>query len=99
MQDRGEIEITYLEKESNGSIESPFDYIFQEALDPDEENAELQVLLFKNHPLWAKKIDPEVQKILAISDSIYRVLVEKMHFDTSDALKIRNEWVKKRVCK
>lgn len=99
LQDRGEIEITYLEKESNGSIKSPFDYIFQEALDPDEENAELQVLLFNNHPLWVKKIDPEVQKILAISDSIYRVLVEKMHFDTSDALKIRNEWVKKRVCK
>lgn len=97
LQDNSEIEITYIERDSSGSIDSPFDYIYQEALDPEEENAELQVQMFKSHPLWNKKIDPEVQKILATSDAIYRVLVEKLHFDTSDALKIRNEWVKKRT--
>ena len=97
LQGNEEIEITYIERDSSGSIDSPFDYIYQEAVDPEEENAELQVQLFKSHPLWNKKIDPEVQKILATSDAIYRVLVEKLHFDTSDALKIRNEWVKKRT--
>ena len=54
-------------------------------------------MLFKNHPLWKKKIDDEVKQILATSDAIYRVLVEKLGLDTSNALKIRNEWVSKRT--
>lgn len=97
LQDKGEIDITYIVKDINGNVESPFDYIYQEALDPDEENDELQVLLYKNHFLWNKEIDPDVQKILATSDAIYRVLVEKLNIDTSDALKIRNEWLKNRT--
>ena len=57
----------------------------------------LQVLLFKNHPLWKKKVDDDVKKVLATSDAIYRLLVEKLSYDASKALKIRNEWVVKRT--
>ena len=38
-------------------------------------------------------------KILATSDAIYRVLVEKLGKDTNEALKIRNEWINQRVSK
>lgn len=92
-----EIAIVYLEKESD-IIDAPFDYIYQEPLDEDD-NAELQVILFKNHQLWEKRIDSEVQKILATSDAIYRVLVEKLHYETSESLMIRNEWIKERTTK
>ena len=93
--DEGEIIITYLEKESGSSIHAPFDYIFAES--DDDDTAELQVLLFKNHPLWKKKVDDDVKKVLATSDAIYRLLVEKLSYDASKALKIRNEWVVKRT--
>lgn len=95
LEDEGEILITYLEKEDAGSIRAPFDYIFAES--EDDEKAELQVILFKSHPLWSKKVDDEVRKIIATSDAIYRMLVEKLGFDTSKALKLRNEWVAQRT--
>lgn len=95
IEDEGEIFITYLEKEDGGNIKAPYDYIFADS--DEEDRAELQVMLFKNHPLWKKKIDDEVKQILATSDAIYRVLVEKLGLDTSSALKIRNEWVSKRT--
>lgn len=97
LEDEGEIKITYLEKDARSDMNEAFDYIFQESFDPEEEPAELQVVVFKNHPLWEKKIDSEVIKILATSDAIYRVLVEKLEFDTSEALKIRNDWVYSRT--
>jgi len=95
LEDEGEIVITYLEKEDSGNVNAPFDYIFAES--DEEDKAELQVMVFKNHPLWKKKTDDEVMRILATSDAIYRVLVEKLGLDTSKALKIRNEWVQKRT--
>lgn len=95
LDEEGEIVITYLEKEVGGNINLPFDYIFSE--NDDDDKAELQVIVFKDHPLWGKKTDDEVIRILATSDSIYRVLVEKLYFDTSKALKIRNEWLTKRT--
>lgn len=95
LEDEGEITITYLEKEYGGNIDAPFDYIFAESEEDDK--AELQVMVFKSHPLWKKKTDDEVMRILATSDAIYRVLVEKLAFDTSKALKIRNEWLLKRT--
>ena len=98
LQDGREIAIIYLERESD-VINAPFDYIYQEPLDEEEDDEELQVILFKNHPLWDKKVDSEVQKILATSDAIYRVLVEKLNYDTSEALKIRNEWIRQRTSK
>ncbi len=95
LEDEGEIVITYLEKEDGGSIQTPFDYIFSDS--EDEDRSELQVILFKSHPLWKKKVDDEVRKIVATSDAIYRMMVEKLGIDTSKALKIRNEWVMKRT--
>lgn len=95
LEDEGEIVITYLEKEDSGNVNAPFDYIFAES--EEEDKAELQVMVFKNYPLWKKKTDDEVMRILATSDAIYRVLVEKLGLDTSKALKIRNEWVQKRT--
>ncbi len=95
LEDEGEITITYLEKEDSGNIHALFDYIFAES--DEDDKAELQVILFKNHPLWSKKVDDEVRKIIATSDAIYRMLVEKLGFETSKALKIRNEWVTKRT--
>lgn len=97
LDDFGEIKITYLETEN--TLQVPFDYIFDDEVYEDDYNAELQVIVIKNHPLWEKKIDPEIQKILITSDSIYRMLVEKLKFDTSDALKIRNEWINSRTSK
>ena len=91
LEDEGEVMITYLEKEDAGNIQAPYDYIFSDV--EDEDKAELQVILFKAHPLWSKKVDSEVRRIVATSDAIYRMLVEKIELDTSKALKIRNEWV------
>ena len=92
-----EIDISYIEKEMSSGIKAPFDYIFSESLDPDESNSELQVIVFKTHPLWAKKIDHDLMKILATSDAIYRLLVEKLSYDSSEALRVRNEWLSNRV--
>jgi hypothetical protein len=92
----GEINITYLEKATGGNVRAPFDYIFDDDIE-DGEKAELQVIVFKDHPLWEKRIDTEVMKILATSDAIYRMLVEKLDIDASEALRIRNEWILKRT--
>ena len=97
LDDETEIDITYLEKDSPRNIQAPFDYIFSEASELDEEHAELQVITFKDYVLWEKKIDRDVIKILATYDAIYRVLVEKLGYDTSDALKIRNRWIMNRI--
>ena len=93
LDDEEEIRITYLEKNNEGTYGAPFDYIFSD----EDENSELQVVMFKEHPLWQKKIDSDVIEILATSDAIYRVLVEKLGRDTNEALKIRNEWMNQRV--
>lgn len=98
LENQGEIVITYVVKENGGTVPSPFDYIFSAADEEEaEQKAELQVIVFKNHALWEKKIDDEVRLILATQDSIYRMLVEKLQFDTSKALKIRNEWLARRL--
>lgn len=87
------INITYLEKTLSGGVKAPFDYIFDPSYEEDEPS-ELQVILYRDHPLWEKsKTDSEIVKVLATSDAIYRVLVEELNYDTSKALKIRNEWV------
>ncbi len=98
LDNQGEILITFVEKENDSDIPSPFDYIFSDVDEADDEQkAELQVIVFNNHPLWKKKVDGESRVILATQDSIYRMLVEKLQFDTSKALKIRNEWLAKRL--
>lgn len=96
LEDGTTIGIVYVEKETGGNVKAPFDYVY----DPDDDDdlkAELQVLVYRDHPLWTKNIDSEVRKILATSDAIYRMLVEQNDMDPSSALKIRNEWVAKRT--
>ena len=93
LEDEGEIHITFIEKEEEGQNVGPYDYIF----DPMQEPQELQVIVYKEHPLWRKKIDSEVRKIVATSDAIYRALVEQLNYDSRRALAIRNEWVSQRV--
>lgn len=93
LEDETELQITYVEKEDEGLDVGPYDYI----LDMMQEPLELQVLVFKNHPLWRKKIDKEVRMIIATSDAIYRALVVNFNQDPREAQKIRNEWVLKRT--
>lgn len=93
LEDGSEIQITYVEKEEDGHDVGPYDYIFDIMQEPQE----LQVLVYKNHPLWRKKIDGEVRKIIATSDAIYRALVVDLDVDSRKALKIRNEWVSQRT--
>lgn len=98
LENQGEIFITYVVQENGSNIPSPFDYIFSDVGETDDEQkAELLVIVYNNHPLWKKKVDDEARLILATQDSIYRMLVEKLQFETSKALKIRNEWLAKRL--
>ena len=89
LEDGSEIQITFVEKEEDGHDVGPYDYIFEMWREPQE----LQVIVYKDHPLWRKKIDGEVRRIIATSDAIYRMLVEQFNEDCRKALKIRNEWV------
>lgn len=93
LEDGSEIQIAFVEKEEDGHDVGPYDYIFDIMQEPQE----LQVLVYKNHPLWRKKIDGEVRKIIATSDAIYRALVVDLDVDSRKALKIRNEWVAQRT--
>lgn len=93
MEDGNEILITFMELEEEGDNVGPYDYIFNDMQEPQE----LQVLVYKNHPLWRKKIDSEVRKIIATSDAIYRALVDNNYVDSRKALAIRNEWVSQRT--
>ena len=93
LENGNEIQITFVEKEEDGHDVGPYDYI----LDMMQEPQELQVLVYKNHPLWRKKIDSEVRRIIATSDAIYRTLVVELDVDSRKALTIRNEWVSQRT--
>lgn len=93
LEDGSEIQITFVEKEEDGHDVGPYDYIFEMMKEPQE----LQVIVYKSHPLWKKKIDGEVRKIIATSDAIYRALVVDLDVDSRKALKIRNEWVSQRT--
>lgn len=94
LEDGNEIQITFVEKEEDGHDVGPYDFIFDDIM---KEPQELQVIVYKNHPLWRKKIDGEVRKIIATSDAIYRALVDYFDVDSRKALKIRNEWVSQRT--
>ena len=98
LKDEGEIEISYLEKTMSGKMKAPFDYIFEESDDAGMPG-KLQVIVFTDHPIWSKKDDNEVVKVLATSDSIYRLLVEELSYDAYEARTIRDEWVWKRTAK
>ena len=95
LKNEGEILISYLEKSGSDKNLGAFDYIF----DDDEDVARLQVILFRDHPLFEKKPDWELMKIVATSDAIYRLLVETLSYDAYEARAIRNEWLWKRTSK
>lgn len=95
LKNEGEIQISYLEKTGSDRNTGPFDYIY----DDDEDAAKLQVILFRDHPLFEKNPDGELMKIVATSDAIYRLLVETLSYDAYEARAIRNEWVWKRTAK
>ena len=58
--------IKYVPGDSPRNIQAPFDYIFSEASEFEEDRSELQVITFKDHPLWEKKVD----KIIEIYNQI-----------------------------
>lgn len=94
LKDGREIKITYIQKElyAKSSKIGPFDYIFDEFEEESKINS-LQVINYKDHPLWNSDCDDNLIKILSVSDSIYRVLVEKLGFDVYEARLLRNEWI------
>lgn len=98
LKDQGEIAISYVETTSSGKQHSPFDFIYDDA-DEDGEASNLQVIVFTDHPLWGKKDNQEVIKVLATSDAIYRLLVEELSYSPYEARGIRDEWVWKRTAK
>ena len=83
-------------EQTESELDVPFDYIFEDT-DEDEGSLELQVVVLNDHPLWQKRYNPELRQILATSDAIYRVLVERLGYDASEAHMVRNEWVRKRI--
>lgn len=89
LEDGSEIIITFLEKEEDGHAVGPYDYVYNQWQNPQE----LEVIVYKNHPLWHKKIDSDVRRIIATSDSIYRMLIEQENTEWRKALYIRNTWV------
>lgn len=97
LEDYGLIEISYFEKDGNANVDYPFDYIFEEKYDENDTNAELQVIVINDHPLWSEKIDSSIKRTLVTSDAIYRMLVEQLHMDSANAFKIRNEWINERT--
>lgn len=36
----------------------------------EADTAELQVIVFKNHPLWKKKVDDDIKRVVSTSDAI-----------------------------
>jgi len=91
----GEILISYLEKSGSDKNRGAFDYIY----DDTEDVAKLQVILFRDHPLFEKNPNWELMEIVATSDAIYRLLVETLSYDAYEARTIRNEWLWKRTAK
>lgn len=91
--DSGEvIHISIVNKTNGNDVNAPFDYIYQEGDDSNDPSA-LQVIIYEDHPLWKKRIDETVRQILAASDAIYRVLVERLGVEPSEATRLRNDWV------
>lgn len=86
------INITIVNRKNGNDVTAPFDYIYQDG-DDDSDPSALQVIVYEDHPLWKKKIDEGVRQVLAASDAIYRVLVEKLAVQPAEATRLRNDWV------
>lgn len=86
------VNITIVNRKNGNDVTAPFDYIYQEG-DDDGDPSALQVIVYEDHPLWKKKIDEGVRQVLAASDAIYRVLVERLGIHPAEAARLRNDWV------
>lgn len=84
-----EIRITYTETEEDSYLQAPFDYSFSE----EDDFYELEVIVNNAHPLWAKKVDSTVMRILATSDALLRALIDENLATSREANKIRKEWI------
>lgn len=88
------IPITYTTQLSSGGFDIPFDMIYDDEV---EDEPQLQVITYTNHPLWTGKENPETVKTIAIADAIFRVLVTKLSVQPSEAFKIKNSWIMTRI--
>ena len=86
------VNITIVNRGRGSDVNAPFDYIYEEG-DDDGDPSALQVIVYEDHPLWKKKVSDEVRQVLAASDAIYRVLVEKLSVAPAEATRMRNDWV------
>lgn len=91
--EEGEIRIA-LQKKDMSADSAPFDYVFDEH--DDGQPSDLTVVLYAGHKLWGNfTADIEkVARVLATSDAIYRMLVEKLDYDPRNAQNLRNEWIR-----
>lgn len=88
------IPITLVEVTSSDRVNAPFDFMYEDSL---EDEPELQVLVYTDHPLFTTKDNQETIRILATADAIYRVLVERHAIAPGKAFAIRNDWIMKRL--
>lgn len=88
------IPITLLEWTLSEGITTPFDYIYEDDI---EDEPELQVIVYTDHPLFAEKENQSTIRILATADAIFRVLVERHSFDSGKAFNIKNKWIMKKL--
>ena len=86
------VNITIVNRGRGSDVNAPFDYIYEEGDDDGDPSAH-QVIVYEDHPLWTKKVSDEVRQVLAASDAIYRVLVEKLSVAPAEATRMRNDWV------
>ncbi len=88
------IPITLQEWTSSDRISMPFDYIYEDEL---EDEPELQVIVYTDHPLFAGKENQNTIRVLATAEAIFRVLIDKHSIDSRKAFSIKNQWIMKRL--
>lgn len=88
------IPITLLESTSSERYATPFDYIYEDEL---EDEPELQVIVYTDHPLFVEKGSQNTIRVLATAEAIFRVLIDKHGIDSHKAFNIKNQWITKRL--
>lgn len=88
------IPITLVEMTSNGHVNAPFDYIYNDAVDDEPM---LQVVVYTDHPIFQGKDSQNTIRILATADAIFRVLIDRHGIDSHEAFNIKNQWILKRL--
>ena len=96
LDDQSEIKIQYMpnDKEAEETKKyGPYDYIFDDEMEPPE----LQILVYRKHPIWTNnygsKFDEKLARRLATADALYQVLIEKLEWEPSEAKKFKLNWL------